>query len=159
MRTVDQAIAVAIEAMCNHAGLELSEGVMGVRETLEANGYVIVPKDQTPEMVAGVAEATENRERMWCLSCGTITRDSRCDCTEYGQDSGAQNLVNYADECQKEARRMCVELDDANKALEAAAADDQLKEEVRKLKEELRALREEVAKLRNARSWGDYTRS
>jgi hypothetical protein len=46
-------------------------------------------------MKAELEEAKKATERMWCLSCGTVTRDGQCDCTRLDMD--CQNLVNYAD--------------------------------------------------------------
>ena len=56
------------------------------------------------------------RERQWCLSCGTITRTGRCDCSDDSPE--AQRLVNYADEVSSEARK----LSEANTALTAKVA-------------------------------------
>ena len=56
------------------------------------------------------------RERQWCLSCGTITRTGRCDCSDDSPE--AQRLVNYADEVSSEARK----LSEANTELTAKVA-------------------------------------
>jgi hypothetical protein len=58
------------------------------------------------------------RERQWCLSCGTVTRDGKCDCTNTDRPD-LQNLVNYADELQREA----VKSADRIKELEGALGD------------------------------------
>lgn len=34
---------------------------------------------------AKLAEAERERERTWCLSCGTVSRNGECDCTMYGE--------------------------------------------------------------------------
>ena len=39
-----------------------------------------------------------NQERMWCKSCGTVTRERQCDCTTFPENAHLQKLVNYADE-------------------------------------------------------------
>lgn len=43
-------------------------------------------------------------ERMWCRSCGTVTRDNTCDCTRLGMNT--QTLVNYADAGWDEVERL-----------------------------------------------------
>jgi len=50
MKTVDEAIEAAIWRVCDRAGLDVAEGVRSVRQTLEANGYVIVPREATFEI-------------------------------------------------------------------------------------------------------------
>jgi hypothetical protein len=45
-----------------------------------------------------------NQERMWCKSCGAVTRSGECDCTRTG--STTQNLVNYADSLNDDARAL-----------------------------------------------------
>lgn len=40
------------------------------------------------------------RERMWCLSCGTVSRDGSCDC-KFTPDA-EPNWVNYADQLQRD---------------------------------------------------------
>jgi hypothetical protein len=45
-----------------------------------------------------------NQERMWCKSCGTVTRNGECDCT--CTESATQNLVNYADSLNDDARAL-----------------------------------------------------
>ena len=63
-----------------------------------------------------IADELVKRERQWCLSCGTITRTGRCDCSDDSPE--AQRLVNYADEVSSEARK----LSEANTALTAKVA-------------------------------------
>ena len=74
--------------------------------------------DSPPVHGGGEAMSTElvERERQWCLSCGTITRTGRCDCSDDSPE--AQRLVNYADEVSSEARK----LSEANTALTAKVA-------------------------------------
>ncbi len=52
MRTAGESLEIAIRVLCERSGTELAEGARGVRETLEANGYVIVPRDATWEIAA-----------------------------------------------------------------------------------------------------------
>jgi hypothetical protein len=65
---------------------------------------------------------THAAERMWCLACGTVTTTGECDrsrdCPE------VQNLVNYADELQRNCRELCVENNALVKALEQIAEGD-----------------------------------
>lgn len=68
-------------------------------------------------LTQALAEAETHRERQCCTACGTVTRDKTCDCNRYGEDTGTQNLVNYADELQKEARRLCLELTEADNVI------------------------------------------
>lgn len=44
------------------------------------------------------------RPMMWCLSCGSLTKDSECDCTTFDDTAGQQRLVLYEEELRKEAR-------------------------------------------------------
>jgi chaperonin cofactor prefoldin len=83
---------------------------------LWANNKWVVALNDSPDEVGGdarryaysIAEAareierlTAERERQWCLSCGTVTRDGTCDCTKTDNPQ-AQKLVNYADELSKD---------------------------------------------------------
>lgn len=47
------------------------------------------------EAICDALLSTPRVERLWCLNCGTVTRDHRCHCTEVDQEP---NFVNYADE-------------------------------------------------------------
>lgn len=60
-------------------------------------------------------------ERLWCLACGTVTRDQRCDCNRYGADHEMYrkpNFVNFADEMRKTAVEQAAQIDALVSALE-----------------------------------------
>src|SRR5258708_4881907 len=55
-----------------------------------------------------------NGERLWCLSCGTVTRDMLCDCNRWPDDHDLKlepNFVNYADEMQKTAHEQAQQIE------------------------------------------------
>ena len=59
-------------------------------------------------------------ERLWCMACGTVTRDMRCDCNQWpdGHEMmGTPNFVNYADEMQKTAHEQAQEIERLRTAL------------------------------------------
>ncbi len=53
---------------------------------------------QWGQLQAENAALRATQERMWCKSCGTVTRTGECDCTR--METGTQALVNYADSLQ-----------------------------------------------------------
>ena|SRR5258707_10056577 len=61
-------------------------------------------------------------ERLWCLACGTVTRDMLCDCNRWpaGHEMmGKPNFVNYADEMQKTAHEQAQQIETLVNALQA----------------------------------------
>lgn len=60
-------------------------------------------------------QLTNERERMWCSTCGTVTRSGECDCTR--MDTGTQNFVNYADSLKDDCRLLREHLVKAKDAL------------------------------------------
>jgi hypothetical protein len=77
-------------------------------------------------MKAELEEAKKATERMWCLSCGTVTRDGQCDCTRLDMD--CQNLVNYADAMAGDREAAAKEI---NAILARAEAAEQERDELR----------------------------
>jgi hypothetical protein len=51
-----------------------------------------------------------NQERMWCSSCGTVTRSQECDCTSCGTPE-LQKFVNYADSRQGDIDALAAEIE------------------------------------------------
>lgn len=49
--SIDEAIERSIWILCEKSGLEIEEGIRGVRQTLEANGFFIVPREPTQQQV------------------------------------------------------------------------------------------------------------
>ena len=65
---------------------------------------------------AEIERLEANQERMWCKSCGTVTRGGECDCTSCGQPE-TQNLVNYADSRQEDISTLLAEIEQLEEAL------------------------------------------
>lgn len=85
----------------------------------EANAQLFALLRNNAEALISRLEAAEaERERMWCQACGTVTRNHECDCTQFGTNSGTQNLVNYADSLCSNIQNLQAELE----AVEARAA-------------------------------------
>ncbi len=43
MRTAAESLEIAIQRICQRAGLDVADSVKSITETLEANGYIIAP--------------------------------------------------------------------------------------------------------------------
>jgi hypothetical protein len=71
------------------------------------------------------------RERMWCKSCGTVTRDARCDCTRTG--SGTQRLVSRSDALRADLLACSDKIELLREAIvEFLAAEDEVEAEARR---------------------------
>ena len=64
----------------------------------------------------------QNGPDMWCLSCGTVTRDGECDCNRFGEVIAEQKLVNLADELGRIGREALNEKDALTAQLSTAQA-------------------------------------
>jgi hypothetical protein len=66
--------------------------------------------DRVKEQADEIERLRANQERMWCKSCGTVTRDGGCDCTST-ETPETQNLVNYADSRQGDIVALLAEIE------------------------------------------------
>ncbi len=69
--------------------------VRSVKDNIIENGEKRILAMQTE-----IESLRATQERMWCKSCGTVTRTRECDCTR--METGTQRLVNYADSLQND---------------------------------------------------------
>ena len=69
---------------------------------------------------AEIEQLRANQERMWCRSCGTVTRTQECDCTSCGTPD-LQKLVNYADSRQEDIEALMKENERLRAALKTIA--------------------------------------
>lgn len=79
----------------------------------------LIEADEMREAAREIERLTAERERQWCLSCGTVTRDGTCDCTKTDNPQ-AQNLVNYADELSKDVSTLAGQVSTLTRQLEEA---------------------------------------
>jgi hypothetical protein len=63
--------------------------------------YLRLFHNKADALATAIASLREEREREWCLTCGTVTRDKQCHCTEPHGCGFKQELVNYGDEQNK----------------------------------------------------------
>lgn len=87
---------------------------------LRLNADLSSAQSELTTLRARVEELERERERRWCLTCGAVTRDDECDCTEFAENPEAQNLVNYADECARNAREQHLRAEAAESRLSEA---------------------------------------
>jgi hypothetical protein len=82
----------------------------------------------------GGSTNNQHNERLWCRTCGTVTRDRTCDCTEYHKvgSSLIPDFVNYADAMQEAAHA------EAQKVAQLKAQVTELEKEIERLQVELR---------------------
>jgi hypothetical protein len=81
---------------------------LALADELSKENVRLTAENESLRSLTSLVEALEStQERMWCSSCGTVTRTMDCDCTK--METGTQNLVNYADS-------MCDELQNISAA-------------------------------------------
>jgi hypothetical protein len=57
-------------------------------------------------------------ERLWCTACGTVTRDSICDCNRWHNEMSREpHFVNYADAMQEAAHERAQQIEALVEAL------------------------------------------